>query len=263
MLVRARCARGSTHSRSGKRARCLCGWWSRPAAREAAVCRPRRRCGRSRRRRRWRRQWGKRSGGGIRPISCCRRRPDPLPRTSTAEPDELLAVALAARRAERCRGRPGSPHRPRPRRWARSRCGAAHRAPGACAGSSTRSRSARCRAGVAAAAPCSPTHASRPGRRPETRASAASASCASPSPPSPNSGDRKPCTARGDGAAWPRTSPPPQAGQRNPSGQRDANRYPRHPASSGKRRWNSIAELGKSGRGIHRRYERPRTELTG
>src|SRR3954447_25000118 len=40
--------------------------------------------------------------------------------------------------------------------------------------------------------------------------------------------------------------PASQAGQTNPFGQRAANRYPTHAASSGKRLWNSIRECGKS-----------------
>src|SRR5215210_8451186 len=50
----------------------------------------------------------------------------------------------------------------------------------------------------------------------------------------------------------------PQAGQTNPSGQRAANRYPTHAASSGKRLWNSIRECGKSDMaGSRRAYVRP------
>ena len=58
-------------------------------------------------------------------------------------------------------------------------------------------------------------------------------------------------------------SAPPQRGHENPSGQRDANRYPRHASSSGNRRWNSTMVRGKSGRGTPRPYETARTERTG
>src|SRR3954465_9957479 len=62
--------------------------------------------------------------------------------------------------------------------------------------------------------------------------------------------------------------PAPQAGQTNPSGQRAANRYRTHAASSGKRLWNSIRECGKSdmsgpGRAyIHSLFYHPPTFFT-